>query len=121
MPAANQNVQIGIPHWNTPFVDSNGVLTYQWQSFLTSLWQGSNIAPGGTAQPQALTTSPFRFTANEAGSMAIEGSDKIEVSRDGGITWLRVGTSEGLVPLRFDDQLRVTFTGFTTVVWLPNS
>jgi hypothetical protein len=133
--AATPVIQVGIPNWNSPFVEKATLaVTYQWQRFLLALWQGSELAVGGAAQPINVGIVPmgFIYKAQLAGSMAVNGADKVEVSRDQGANWLIVGKLQtggapgdlaGLYPLRFSDQIRITWTipPAPTVTWLPDS
>jgi len=120
--ASTPVAQIGIPQWNSPFVDlTTGNVTYQWQRFLLALWQGSDLAVGAPAQPQVPGASPFNFTAPIAGSMAAS-KGTVQISRDQGVTFLTVSTTGGLFPLRFADEIRISWTGPNPVItWLPDA
>lgn len=64
--------------------------------------------PGLPAVPVVVGASPFVYTALAAGSIGIE-SGQVEFSRDHGVTWFVVGLAGGMVPVRVDDKLRVTY------------
>lgn len=75
--------------------------------------------PGDPAQVQALGASPFVFVASIGGTL-VSSSGKLEISRDGGVTFYRVGLVGGAVPVLKNDQVRVSWlAGAPAVVFLP--
>lgn len=64
--------------------------------------------PGLPAVPIVVGASPFVIKVAAAGSVGVE-SGQVEFSRDAGMTWFIVGTAGGLLPVRTNDQIRVTY------------
>ena len=110
---------------NGPVVDDNKNLTQQWRLFFQDLYVrvGGNkaasnqqiqfaISPlaGIVPIPQALTTSPFSFTANQRGKVLISdgGITNLLFSRDG-ITFYKTGAFRGTFVLLSGDILKVSF------------
>lgn len=52
--------------------------------------------------------SPFVYVAPSSGAVGVE-SGQVEFSRDGGVTFYVVGLSGGMIPMRTNDQVRVTY------------
>lgn len=67
-------------------------------------------AAGGPAQPQAPSTSPFIYTATNAGTLVVFAAE-VELSRDNGITWYKVTLTGGAIPMLALDRVRVTWYG----------
>lgn len=74
---------------------------------------------GGPAQPQVLGASPWTYAATQAGSLVVD-AGKVQVSRDGGVSWYSVGYLGGMVRLLAGDQAKVSWVGDPPVVaFLP--
>jgi hypothetical protein len=64
--------------------------------------------PGAPAQPQAPSTSPFVFIALENGQLVVF-SGRVELSRDGGVTWYLASLTGGSFLMLRNDRARVTW------------
>lgn len=65
---------------------------------------------GGLATGTAPATSPFTYTPSIAGTLQID-QGKIEVSRNGGVTYYTVSLTGGSIPLLFGDIARISWYG----------
>lgn len=76
----------------------------------------------GPAEPQVLVVSPFEYVAVKVGTLIVF-SGEVEISRDSGLTWYKVGLSGGALPLLVTDLARVSWFGpvVPEVTFLPSS
>lgn len=75
---------------------------------------------GGPAQAQTLAASPFVLGVTTKIGTVVVSSGKVELSRDGGTTWLLVSLVGGAVPKLSADLIRVTWFGDPpAVTFLP--
>lgn len=137
-----------VPQLSTPFVDTSGIIAIPWYQLLVDLWRktgsgysstpevaywqysegvltayspaGQAIVPGAAA-PQDLGSSPFVFTAPQAGTLVCS-AGTVSISRDGGNTYYSAGTAGGAIPLQGGDLCKVAWSeSAPTVAWLPTT
>ena len=121
-------------------------ISIPWYRLLITLWNRTGGAtsagflspttPGGSGQPQTLGASPFGFTATSGGQLLVSrkytvgangvrtreaGGETVEFSRDGGATFYFAATAPALLPISYQDQIRISwFTpGPPTVIFFP--
>jgi|SRR5215469_8832712 len=82
----------------------------------------SSNTKGTPAEPQTLNTSPFTFTADSLGMLAVYGGD-VQFSRDGGATYYPIGLTGGSIFMLNGDMVQVTWFSTTppTVTWFPTA
>jgi hypothetical protein len=103
-----------LPNNNPAFLDTNGRVSLPW-----FYWFQSLVGPGQPITPITVTASPSSFTANENGSFVISGGTVSNIQITRGVTTIAVGFTSGIVPVKQNDIVIVTWTVIPTVNFIP--
>ncbi len=106
-----------LPVFPVPLLQG-GQTAKDWYFFWAGLFRG--LAPGNV-EPVTLTPSPNVYSATRKGSLIVEGGtvSAVEFSRDGGDTYIDVGTVAGMFTLNASDLLKITYAVAPTVTFVP--
>lgn len=75
---------------------------------------------GSASSVVAIPSSPHSYTATENGSMSIGGNGVYSVKITRGSTVIPVARYYGVIPMRKDDVLTISFIGSPVLNWLPD-
>lgn len=106
-----------LPNFPVPLME-NRITSRDWYRFFVGLFRG---LPPANVEPVTLTGSPYVYSATRKGSLIVEGGtvSAVEFSRDGGDTYIDVGTVAGMFTLNASDLLRLTYAVDPNVNFVP--
>jgi len=105
----------GVPSSSIPIADENGRLAAVWFRFFQSL-----VNQPSAVAPVTVGVSPFSYTANQAGTLAIRGGTISAVSVSRGTISVPLASSVPVVPMGQGDVVTITYTVLPTVNFLPS-
>lgn len=105
------------PRFEIPLTvgDKTHTAWYRW-------FQNTDLGiPPSSELPVTATASPFIYAPSQKGSLLVSGGTvtKIEYSRTRG-TFYDTGQTAGAIAMSANDQVRITYSGAPTLVFLPS-
>lgn len=100
---------------NTPvFLDTNGRVSLPW-----FYWFQSLVGPGQPITSITVGASPSSFTANENGNFVVTGGTVSNIQITRGTTTIAVGFNSGMIAVKQNDIMIVTWTVLPTISFIP--
>lgn len=103
-----------VPNYEVP-LNPKGQTHQAWYRFFQGVFQGQ--APSNEVAIQ-LGPSPFSYTAPAKGFVILKGGTVTGVQFTRSVTTL-TGQTSGVFPLNQGDVLTVSYSGFPSMLWVP--
>lgn len=117
-PSAPLNINVlPFPRLDSPLTDASGHISELWRQFLNTIWNRINGAAGGNIAAITVGASPYSYTAASGGVLSIQGGTVSQVTIKRGSTTVTIST--GLVPMRTNDVVAITYSAVPTVNFIP--
>jgi len=103
-----------VPSSAQPIADKEGRVTTYWQRFFNAL-----VSAPATIGTVDVTSSPFTYTAGQAGQLAVSGGTVSSITLTRNTVAVPTGVTAGLIAMRNGDQVTVTYSGLPTINFIP--